>query len=97
MRPNSSQSIDFTDPEVALDELQYLTVKSGVSHCIVHPWEIRLRHKYRVVRSDQLRSTDRVVAQLTPPDIRSTYVNNDHRNTSNNDDQSVGSETRAAS
>ena len=96
MRQSSSPSIDFTDPEAALEELQYLTVKHGTAHCIVHPWEIRLRHKYRIVRSDQLRSTDRVVAKLTPPDIRSTN-NGNHGNASDHDDPSVINETRVAS
>ena len=96
MRPNLSRSIDFTDPNAALDELQYLTVKHGIAHCIVHPWEVRLRHKYRIVRSDQLRSMDRVVAKLTPPNIRSTN-NGNHGHVPDHDDQGVINETRVAS
>ena len=72
MRPSSSRSIDFTDPDAALDELHYLVVRDGVAHCIVVPHEIRLRHKWRIVRSDKLIKKQRICAELAPLNIRST-------------------------
>lgn len=96
MRPNSSRSIDFTDPDAALDELYYLVIRDGVSYCIVIPHEIRLRHKWRVVRSDKLINKQRICAEMAPFNIRSTN-NGNHRNAPDHDDPSANDETRVAS